>query len=157
VGWRGPSWIGISGTRHQVSLTHTFVNGTVADADQVNTNFADVAEAVADNDTRTPRAWVRFDGANCTATCPIADAYNVASVTRVAQGHYEVTFTTPMGDANYTAIGSSTDSRSVTNETFATHTSFRAFAAGSVRVSTRSFDNVLHDFAPISMVVFANP
>jgi hypothetical protein len=35
-----------------VSVSHTFSNGTVADADEVNANFSDVKTAVDDNDSR---------------------------------------------------------------------------------------------------------
>lgn len=35
-----------------VTVTHSFANGTVADADEVNANFVDVKTAVDDNDSR---------------------------------------------------------------------------------------------------------
>ena len=35
-----------------LTVTHTFVNGTIADADEVNANFSDVKTAVDDNDSR---------------------------------------------------------------------------------------------------------
>ena len=46
-----------------VVLPNTFTNGTIADADQVNSNFGTVAVAVNDNDTRIGNLSAKF-GAN---------------------------------------------------------------------------------------------
>jgi hypothetical protein len=57
------------------------------------------------------RAWVNFDGSRdasgaastANTTRFIRQNGNVASVLRIGQGEYTVTFTTPMQDANYAA------------------------------------------------------
>lgn len=49
------------------------------------------------------KAWVTFSG-NGTAT--ILDSYNVSAVNRVQAGVYDITFTTPLANANYSFSGS---------------------------------------------------
>lgn len=44
-------------------------------------------------------AWVNFDGTTTPPT--IRDSYNVSSVVRTATGVYDIYFTTPMDNANY--------------------------------------------------------
>lgn len=61
-----------------VTLPNTFANGTVADADQVNANFAAVSSAVDDNDARLTELPLTVNGGtlevtgNITATGTIA-------------------------------------------------------------------------------------
>ena len=47
-------------------------------------------------------AWVNFDGTTTPPT--IRDSYNVSSVARLATGNYEIYFTTPMDNANYSHL-----------------------------------------------------
>ena len=49
-------------------------------------------------------AWVNFDGTTTPPT--IRDSYNVSSVVRTATGNYDVYFTTPMDNVNYSISGS---------------------------------------------------
>ena len=46
------------------------------------------------------KVWVNFDG----TTGTIRSSFNVSSVTRVSTGDYTVSFTTALGDANYSAL-----------------------------------------------------
>jgi len=54
----------------------------------------------------TAKAWVNFNG---TGTVAIRRAFNVASITDNATGHYTVNFTTAMPDANYAFAGGAGD------------------------------------------------
>ena len=80
--------------------------------------------------TSAAKAWVNFDGTLATPITPRAQ-YNVSSVTKNGTGDYTITFTTPMADTNYSAVGtarmsgtlgSSADSRILQTQTFATGT-----------------------------------
>jgi hypothetical protein len=53
------------------------------------------------------RAWGKFDG---TGTSPISPVYggNVASVTRTGTGVFDISFTTPMANANYSVSAGGT-------------------------------------------------
>ena len=55
-----------------------------------------------------PTAWVNFDG-TLTGTITPRDSYNIASVVRSGAGVYEITFSTPMNNANYVLGGSCGD------------------------------------------------
>ena len=52
------------------------------------------------------KAWVNFNG---TGTVAIRGSYNVSSITDNAVGDYTVNFTTAMADANYSAVGATTN------------------------------------------------
>lgn len=75
-------------------------NGTsnkIPDADVVKT-YVDASV------TPSPiRAWVSFDG---TGTVAINDSYNVSSITDNGTGNYTVNFSSALGDANYSWVGS---------------------------------------------------
>ena len=51
-------------------------------------------------DQRMAKAWVNFNGGG---TVAIRDSYNVSSITDNGTGHYTVTFSTAMANANYCA------------------------------------------------------
>ena len=55
-----------------VTVPNTFVNGTPADADQVNANFDAVEIAVNDNDARL-RAPIRFPSSLYLTSCHLSD------------------------------------------------------------------------------------
>ena len=57
--------------------------------------------AVQNGMTGVAKAWVVFAG----ATGTINGSFNVGSVTRNGTGDYTVNFSTPMSNANYSAIG----------------------------------------------------
>jgi hypothetical protein len=52
------------------------------------------------------KAWVNFNG---TGTVAIRASFNVTSITDNATGDYTVNFTTAMADANYSAVGATTN------------------------------------------------
>lgn len=54
------------------------------------------------NNTISCKAWVSFNGMN--GSVGINKAHNVASVTRLAAGRYQLTFTIPMADTNYCVV-----------------------------------------------------
>jgi hypothetical protein len=80
---------------------------------------ADTATKLAGTTGSAPsyacRAWVNFDGTRDTTGAVstantnrlIRSSGNVTSVLRNAAGDYTVTFTTPMSDANYSVVGTS--------------------------------------------------
>lgn len=51
----------------------------------------------------TPVAWVSFNGQG---TVAIRAAYNISSVTDLGTGIFQPNFTTPLGDGNYSMVGS---------------------------------------------------
>jgi len=47
-------------------------------------------------------AWVNFDGTDCPSNnCTIRDSYNVKNVTYIGTGTYDIYFTIPMDNGNY--------------------------------------------------------
>jgi len=48
------------------------------------------------------KAWVNFDG---TGTVAIRESFNVASITDLATGRYEINFTNAFEDTNYVCLG----------------------------------------------------
>jgi hypothetical protein len=50
------------------------------------------------------KAWVNFNGTTSPGT--IRSSYNVSSVTKNATGRWTVNFSTPMANANYSAVAS---------------------------------------------------
>ena len=54
-------------------------------------------------------AWVNFDGTTTPPT--IRDSYNVASVVRTGTGIYDIYFTIPMDNVNYSTIANSSSGR----------------------------------------------
>ena len=50
------------------------------------------------------KAWVNFNGTTSPGT--IRSSYNVSSVTKSATGRWTVNFSTPMANANYSAVAS---------------------------------------------------
>jgi hypothetical protein len=96
----------------------SFTNGTVADADQVNSNFSDLRDEVNDNAARIvaieaggggggagtdATRWVAFNG-KFGAT--VNASSGVESVTRVGTGDYVIQWSTDFPDANYVVTGS---------------------------------------------------
>jgi len=68
-----------------VSVQHRFVNGTPADADQMNANFDDVEAAVNDNDARITEAQNAAEAAALSATTAVTAAANAQSTAAAAQ------------------------------------------------------------------------
>ena len=62
------------------------------------------------------RAFGAFDGTAQTPITPTSSG-NIASITRVSTGYFEVTFTTPMPDANYAVVVTANHHISVTYAT----------------------------------------
>lgn len=65
------------------------------------------------------RAWGRFDG---TGSSPISPVYggNIASITRSSPGVFNVLFTTPMIDANYSVVVSGNNPIQNNNQAYST-------------------------------------
>lgn len=71
----------------------------------VKSGILDVKGTILSKNQAT--AWVNFDG---TATPPtIRDSFNVLDVARISTGVYDITFTTPMDNANYSVLGTAGD------------------------------------------------
>lgn len=71
-----------------------------------------------------PKGWVNFDGATCSGTCTIRDSFNVANVTRVGVGNYQIFWDRDFAAVNYAITGGAG------GDTFA---SFQENLVGSVR------------------------
>ncbi len=96
------------------------------------------------------RAWVRFTVSGGTAT--IQAQYNVASVTRTAQGKFTIAFATALTDANYCAQGmarrtAGTTSGMTCNEDRASPQSSSSFAAVIANMGDSAEDPAAANFA----------
>lgn len=104
----------------------------------------------------TAKAWVNFNG---TGTVAIRASGNVSSITDVAQGSYDVNFTTAMSDANYALVvsasteGSQTDAYQFTITTGSTTTTYGEHSTTKCRLNA-SLAGVLYDIESIQVVVF---
>lgn len=85
--------------------TPTAPTGTSGDASTQVATDAFVANAITNYSAsvlgQLARAYVLFVGSTSNGPQSILKAFNVASVTRTAQGSYDVLFSTPLTDANY--------------------------------------------------------
>jgi hypothetical protein len=94
------------------------------------------------------KAWINFDG---TGTAAIGNSYNVASLTDNGAGDYTVNFATDITSAAYCAVGSSgAGATAAHNKNLNIYTQ----AAGSVRVTTSTTDNVNTDCGTVNVNVF---
>ena len=86
----------------------------VYNADGTGTTAYASSFAVFATNALPPKGGTGTDSwATCQADGTIDASFNVASVTRAAQGTYDVVFTTPMPTANYAVTGSCEDSSSI--------------------------------------------
>ena len=75
-------------------------DGITSDPLTDTNNWKTLAATLQGDSRQLCKAWVRFNG----FSGAISAGYNVASVTRISTGLYQINFTTPMADANY-AVG----------------------------------------------------
>ena len=95
------------------------------------------------------KAWVNFNGTLATPITPRA-SFNVSSITNNGTGDYTVNFATPMADANY-AMVITTSQGIVTGYTGATYT------VNAARFDTRQANTSTLVTPPInSVIVFGN-
>lgn len=87
-----------------VSIPSTIANNAVTTAKIIN-NAITVDKLGVTEQARIAKAWVNFNGTTSPGT--IRSSYNVSSVTRNSTGLFTINFTTPMTDANYSAVSSS--------------------------------------------------
>ena len=99
-----PTTITSAGITFNDATSLTSANITLADGAVTNPKLADGAVTAAKLGTneqkQIAKAWVNFDGTLATPITPRA-SYNVSSVTKNGTGDYNVNFSTPMADANY--------------------------------------------------------
>lgn len=93
------------------------------------------------------RAWVRFNG----ATGAINASFNVASVTRIAAGIYDITFSSAMPDANFAIVGMPSAQGGVT---LATMISGAPTSASGAQIYTSNYLGAQFDANPVSIAVF---
>jgi hypothetical protein len=98
------------------------------------------------------RAWVNFNG---TGTVAIRSSGNVSSITDNGVGDYTVNFTTPMADANYSAVSES-NALGVSGSSYICMLSFTSQTASSVRLSSVGDypSGGLNDKANVSVAIF---
>jgi hypothetical protein len=92
----------------QLSAATTSAAGIVQLSSATNstsTTLAATASAVKAAYDLAAKAWVNFNG---TGTVAIRASANVSSITDNGVGDYIVNFTTPLADANYSLVASST-------------------------------------------------
>jgi hypothetical protein len=97
-------------------------------------------------------AWVRFAGQTTNGACTILKSRNVSSVTRTSAGHYTITFSSALTDANYAWAGSArsgggNDTTTVAESNVSTNTS------SSLYISVAS-SLTADDATKISVIVF---
>ena len=121
-------------------------------------NIADITNG-DDAPVYACRAWVNFDGTNAfspnPSTSAIRDFGNVSSIYENGTGDYTVNFATAMPDANYSAIGMSTD-QAYGSLTFIEGTG-ASYTASSFRVQVRANNSTtpgLGDPAIVSVAIF---
>lgn len=74
-------------------------NGLVQSADG-----SGILKVQSNGKTTNALAWVRWNG----STAAITSAYNVSSVTKLADGLYTLNFTSALSDTNYLVTGATT-------------------------------------------------
>ena len=116
--------------------TAQLVNGSVT-ASKLGTN----------EQKQIAKAWVNFNGTTSPGT--IRSSYNVSSVTKNGTGDYTVNFATPMSDANYASLITST---------YGSSNSLIAPQTGSgIRVSTYvTTSGSNQDQTQVSVAIFGN-
>ena len=104
------------------------------------------------------RAWVNFDGTGTAVggNPPIRASGNVSSITDNGTGHYTVTFSTAMPDANYAIVGtSSTDSGNIGVFSSVAGTTDFSKATNTVTVRTISTStSVGRDYNSVNIAIF---
>ena len=108
------------------------------------------------------RAFAAFDGSIASGSItPFSPSGNVASVERMSEGRFRVTFSTPMTNANYTVVASTMHQSNVTYGATATvenklTTSFQIYTSafdGTITPITNAFDRF--NSAYVAFTVFA--
>jgi hypothetical protein len=102
------------------------------------------------------RAWVNFDGTTAGANpapMTIRGSGNVSSVTRNSTGVYTVNFTTAMPDTNYSVIGTTGDTSTLSAIVMLGTTGTPpSFSTTNCRVITTNFSNTLQNKTDICLV-----
>jgi hypothetical protein len=80
----------------KVTASNITLTGTASGTPEANTTYSE----------SLPKAWVNFDGTDCTGgaggnECTIRDSFNVAKVTRVATGQYTIYWDRDFANAGY--------------------------------------------------------
>jgi hypothetical protein len=112
---------------NSTSSTTGVTTAKIADSNVTTAKIANasvVAEKLSGAQTGTApifgvRAWGRFNGTGSTPITPVYGG-NIASITRLATGAYNVTFTTAMTDANYSVVITGLSPIQVNNQAYAT-------------------------------------
>ena len=123
-----------------------------------NTFTEEQIQGVIDaNPVGIAKAWVNFDG---TGTVAIRDSFNVSSITDNGTGAYTVNFTTPMANANYTAVATSQYDNTNATTTggsgiFVEHARTQSSAA-QCHLICSLYNGVLFDMKTVSVAVFGS-
>jgi hypothetical protein len=91
------------------SLTSATLVANSVGTTQITNGSVTAAKLGTTEQKQIAKAWVNFNGTGTIGTNQtIRSSYNVSSVTKNGTGDYTVNFATPMADANYSVVGSST-------------------------------------------------
>jgi hypothetical protein len=88
------------------SLTSATIPANAVGGTQIANGSVTAAKLGTTEQKQIAKAWVNFNGSTSPGT--IRSSYNVSSVTKNTTGDYTVNFTTPMTDANYSIVATST-------------------------------------------------
>jgi hypothetical protein len=86
------------------SLTSAVIPANAVGATQIANGSVTAAKLGTTEQKQICKAWVNFNGTTSPGT--IRSSYNVSSVTKSATGRWTVNFSTPMANANYSAVAS---------------------------------------------------
>jgi len=115
-------------------------------------------QAITTSSPMVAKAWVNFNGTGTIGNNQtIRSDYNVSSVTKNGTGDYTVNFTTPMSDANYSAVANFFSNSSSTNYGNSDgQAACNTFLTSSVRVVTLNTNTNLSESFIVSLIVFGN-
>ena len=124
-------------------MSQTFAQLVAAGSITTTELSANVASGIA-------KAWVNFNG---TGTVAIRASYNVSSITDNNVGDYTVNFTTPLADANYSAVATAGNTAIAPTDTIRGFVT-RAFLSASLRIIHCRTDGVASDVEIASVAIF---
>ena len=129
----------ISGSTQAVTLAGSLVLGS-----------STLAAPSGSAPSYTCRAWVNFNG---TGTPAIRASGNVSSITDILTGEWQINFTTPLPDADYTAVGAAGNHSSV-NGIFLEIPALTTPTTSAVRCAVITHGGSIVDAEVINVAIF---
>ena len=134
------------GTGHQQGMTWGFISGNITGQDDLN---AALNSKVTGSKQGLITASVLFAGGGPT----IINNFNVASITRVTTGIYDINFATPMDNTAYVVVAMACDDSAVQSIMYENGAGGSTRSTGKVRVVAGVPGGSLRDFTLMSVIV----